>query len=67
MIIRGDFTMIDKTMTFKIGNDNEDVMKETLTQVYDALREKGYNVRTNIYTVEEGRKELLSVLKGGKG
>ena len=35
--------MTDKTMTFKIGNENEDVMKETLTEVYDALREKGYN------------------------
>lgn len=35
--------MTDKTMTFKINNDNEDVMKETLTQVFDALQEKGYN------------------------
>lgn len=33
----------DKTMTFKIANDNEDIMKETLTIVYDALKEKGYN------------------------
>lgn len=30
-------------MTFRISNDNEDVMKETLTTVYDALQEKGYN------------------------
>ncbi len=30
-------------MTFKIGGDNDDVMKETLTQVFDALVEKGYN------------------------
>ena len=35
--------MTGKTMTFKIGNDNDDVMKETLTQVFDALQEKGYN------------------------
>lgn len=35
--------MTGKTMTFRIGNDNEDVMKETLTQVFDALQEKGYN------------------------
>lgn len=35
--------MTDKTMTFKIGDNQEDVMKETLTEVYDALREKGYN------------------------
>ena len=35
--------MTDKTMTFRIGDDNEDVMKETLTEVFDALQEKGYN------------------------
>lgn len=35
--------MTGKTMTFKIGNDNDDIMKETLTQVFDALQEKGYN------------------------
>lgn len=35
--------MTDKTMTFKITNENEDIMKETLNQVYNALQEKGYN------------------------
>ncbi len=35
--------MKDKTMTFRIPNDNEDIMKDTLTLVYDALKEKGYN------------------------
>lgn len=35
--------MTDKTMTFKIGENREDVMKDILTQVFDALREKGYN------------------------
>lgn len=35
--------MSDKTMTFKIGDEYEDVMKETLTEVFDALQEKGYN------------------------
>lgn len=35
--------MTGKTMTFKIGKENDDVMKETLTQVFDALQEKGYN------------------------
>ncbi|WP_296134563.1 IreB family regulatory phosphoprotein [uncultured Eubacterium sp.] len=35
--------MKDKTMTFRIANDNEDIMKETLSCVYDALQEKGYN------------------------
>ena len=33
--------MTDKTMTFRIGDDHEDVMKETLTEVFDALQEKG--------------------------
>ena len=35
--------MKDKTMTFRIADDNEDIMKETLSSVYDALQEKGYN------------------------
>ena len=35
--------MTDKTMTFRFGDDHEDVMKETLTEVFDALQEKGYN------------------------
>lgn len=39
----GGFTMTDKTMTFKIGDEKDDVMKDTLTQVFDALKEKGYN------------------------
>ena len=37
-----------------------------ITSLFVKLREKGYNVRTNIYSVEEGRKELLSLLKGGR-
>lgn len=39
----GGFTVIDKTMTFRIGDEHEDVMRETLTEVFDALQEKGYN------------------------
>lgn len=35
--------MTDKTMTFKIGDEKDDIMKETLTQVFDALKEKGYD------------------------
>lgn len=35
--------MKDKTMTFKIGEEKEDILKETLTEVFDALQEKGYN------------------------
>ena len=30
-------------MTFKLGDDHEDYMRDTLTQVFDALKEKGYN------------------------
>lgn len=35
--------MIDKTMTFSVHGDRESEMKEILTTVYEALREKGYN------------------------
>ena len=35
--------MLDKTMTFSQGEDKEQEMKQILTTVYDALREKGYN------------------------
>ena len=34
--------MHDKT-TFSLGGDRETNIKKTLTLVYDALREKGYN------------------------
>ena len=30
-------------MTFSLGEDKEQEMKQVLTTVYDALREKGYN------------------------
>lgn len=35
--------MLDRTMTFTLGDDKEQEMKVVLTSVYDALREKGYN------------------------
>ena len=35
--------MTDRTMTFSIGDQTEQVIRETFTQVYDALKEKGYN------------------------
>ena len=35
--------MFDKTMTFSISGDKDDELRRTLTAVYDALREKGYN------------------------
>jgi YD repeat-containing protein len=35
--------MFDKPMTFSLQQDREDQMHKILTEVYDALREKGYN------------------------
>lgn len=35
--------MLDKTMTFSLSGNREDMIKTTLTTVYDALKEKGYN------------------------
>lgn len=39
----GVISMQDKTLTFSINNDEAAQMKRTLTIVYEALREKGYN------------------------
>ena len=33
----------DKTMTFSLGQNREDDIKQIPTIVYDALKEKGYN------------------------
>ena len=35
--------MLDKTMTFSIGEDKEQEMRKILTAIYAALQEKGYN------------------------
>ncbi len=35
--------MEDKTMTFSIGNQTEQEIRNILISVYDALKEKGYN------------------------
>lgn len=35
--------MNDRTMTFSLGDQTEQVIRSTLMQVYDALKEKGYN------------------------
>lgn len=35
--------MLDKTMTFSVKDEKEEEMKQVLTTVYDALRQKGYN------------------------
>ncbi len=35
--------MNDRTMTFSIGDQTEQEIRNILTTVYDALKEKGYN------------------------
>lgn len=35
--------MQDKTMTFTVSDDKEAEMRNILTAVYDALKQKGYN------------------------
>lgn len=35
--------MNDRTMMFSIGDQTEQVIRNTLMLVYDALKEKGYN------------------------
>ena len=35
--------MLDQTVTFSVSQDKENELKKTLTVIYDALREKGYN------------------------
>lgn len=35
--------MQDKTMTFSVPDDKELEMRRILTEVYDALKQKGYN------------------------
>ena len=35
--------MHDHTITFSIHDDNDNQLRKILTEVYDALKEKGYN------------------------
>ncbi|HIZ55993.1 MAG TPA: IreB family regulatory phosphoprotein [Firmicutes bacterium] len=35
--------MHEKTMTFSVHEDKEREMRQILTEVYDALKQKGYN------------------------
>ena len=37
-----------------------------ITELFLRLKEKGYNVRTDIYTLEKAKEEILKLLKGGK-
>ena len=41
--LNGGESMLDKTMTFSLGNERQAEIRRILTAVYDALREKGYN------------------------
>mgnify|MGYP002514773768 CR=1 FL=1 len=60
--------MIDKTMTFKISDDNENVMKDTLTQVFDALQEKGYNpINQLVGYFISGDPTYITNYKGARG
>ena len=43
IIYRRCFGMLDKTMIFSLGEERDDAIKRSLTIVYDALRQKGYN------------------------
>lgn len=40
---RDEQIMYDKTVTFSVSDDKEVQMRRTLSEVYDALKEKGYN------------------------
>ena len=54
--------MNDRTMTFSIGDQTEQVIRDTLTQVYDALKEKGYNPINQIvgYILSEDPKYITT-------
>ena len=41
--------MYDKTMTFSVYEDKGNEMKQILTTVYDALKEKCYNPINQIF------------------
>ena len=40
--------MEDKTMTFSIHDDEANVIKDILTRVYEAMKEKGYSAVNQI-------------------
>ncbi len=42
-LVKGGTSLFDGTRKFQITDDSEREMKRILTDVYDALREKGYN------------------------
>ena len=54
--------MNDRTMTFSIGDQTEQIIRNTLMQVYDALKEKGYNPINQIVGYKIDRDTLLQSL-----
>ena len=53
--------MNDKTMTFSLGNEQEREIHEIMFQVYNALKEKGYNpLAYRLFTLQSHyRKQLI--------
>lgn len=43
--------MLDKTMIFSLGEEKDDQIKAGLTIVYDALRQKGYNLLIRLWDI----------------
>ena len=37
-----------------------------LTELFIKLKEKGYDVPTNVYTLEKAKEEILKLMKGGR-
>ena len=59
--------MFDKTMTFSIAGDKEDELRRTLTAVYDALREKGYNpINQIVGYIMSGDPTYITSYKGAR-
>ena len=56
--------MNDRTMTFSIGDQTEQEIRNILTLVYDALKEKGYHVdrRTGGHDIWEKTTTLSCVI-----
>ena len=56
----------------EVFNSNDDRLKEIgldvphVLELPKKLREKGFNIREDILTIEEAKEELLNAVKGGK-
>ena len=59
--------MYDKTMTFSVNDEKEIEMKKTLTAVYDALVQKGYNpVNQIVGYIMSGDPTYITSYKGAR-